>query len=187
VSALPSRSFRSVFGAACLDSEVGRRCQGGRPARAASILPRSHWPMKHRNWPWCSSVWRKNARGRSCGWRSTFLPPPGCFGSGVLFCGVLLNDVFNRHALPRVSPFPDRHDLARPFPRIRVVANELLLCLQNRQLRRTNILGGTMHLHRCARPTSSGASGLEAATPGCCLRLHVSNHRLIRDFILSSL
>jgi hypothetical protein len=40
---------------------------------------------------------------------------------------------------------------------------------------------------RNSRPTSFGASGLEAATPGCCLRLHVSNHRLIPDFILSSL
>ena len=40
---------------------------------------------------------------------------------------------------------------------------------------------------RNGKPTSSGASGLEATTPGCCLRLHVSNHRLIPDFILSSL
>jgi len=42
-------------------------------------------------------------------------------------------------------------------------------------------------IERNGRPTSSGTSGLEAATPGRCLRFHVSNHRLMPDFILSSL
>jgi hypothetical protein len=36
-------------------------------------------------------------------------------------------------------------------------------------------------------PESFDCAAMEAATPGCCLRLHVSDHQLIPDFILSSL
>jgi LysR family transcriptional regulator, cys regulon transcriptional activator len=43
------REVRNIKG---VSEEVGRRCQGGSPARAASILPRSHCRPAKCCWSW---------------------------------------------------------------------------------------------------------------------------------------
>ena len=90
-----------------------------------------------------------NASPRTRGFSSFVLERRIRSGSFSGRCFAALNDRFNGHALPCVSLFLDRGELARSRFRFTIVSNELLLRLQDHRLCRAHVLRSAAHLFGC--------------------------------------